>query len=318
MKKLISVLLALVLILSGCGQEEPEGVLISNEAYEEFMAAKQENDQLKNEIDYLEARLEDFINKEATSNDTSTSTETTTETSSDNTTSDTTSDDKTEDNKEEAKDDTETSTEEESFEVTSETYNVVKIEPRNDVKEGSSFAKFLDEYREALQARDEAYVKAHTHPNVKISFGGHSGWDGLVSYWDLDEGSEGFYKMMNTTLKYGIVDTSGGQGNQYTGPYYFVDWPEEFDAFEYYAVIGANVNVRSKPSTDGEVVRQVTYEVVRVADNDDDSDGWYKVELPEGREGYIYATYVKSPIHYRASFTKVDDTWLLDFFVKGD
>ena len=99
-----------------------------------------------------------------------------------------------------------------------ETYETATVKPRNDIEEDSSFGKFIEAYKEALVNEDEAYIKTHTHPNVKISFGGHSGWDGLVDYWSIDEGSNAFYKMMNTTLKYGAVDSSGGQGNAFITP----------------------------------------------------------------------------------------------------
>lgn len=197
-----------------------------------------------------------------------------------------------------------------------DSYKKVAVEPRNDVKEGSDFADFLEAYRTALEERDEAYIKAHTHPNVKISFGGASGWDGLTDYWSFDEGSEGFYKMMKTTLSYGAVDTSGGLGNAYTAPYMFTDFPSDYDAFTYSVVTGSDVNVRTRPSTDSEIITKVTYDVLKVLEPE--NDGWTKIQLPDGTRAYIYSSFLWSPVYYRASFTKVDGTWLLDFFVKGD
>ena len=197
-----------------------------------------------------------------------------------------------------------------------ETYTATKVTPRNDVTEDSSFGQFLTEYRKALEDMDEAYIKSHTHPNVKISFGGHSGWDGLVDYWSLDDGSDAFYKMMATTLKYGAVDTSGGQGNAFMAPYVFTDFPATFDAFTYSVVIGSGVNIRTRPTTSAEIVTTSSYEVLKVLE--EEKDGWVKVQLPDGSRAYIYGTYLWSPIGYRAEFTKVDNAWLLEFFVKGD
>lgn len=197
-----------------------------------------------------------------------------------------------------------------------DTYKAAVVKPRNDIDEESSFGKFIEEYRQALLNRDEAYIKAHTHPNVKISFGGHSGWDGLVDYWSIDDGSEAFYKMMNTTLKYGAVDSSGGQGNAYMAPYVFTDFPEDMDAFTYSVVVGSGVNIRMRPSTESEIVTTATYEVFKVLEQE--KDGWVKIQLPDGTRAYVYGTYLWSPIGYRAEFTKVDNTWLLQFFVTGD
>ena len=122
--------------------------------------------------------------------------------------------------------------------------------------------------------------------------------------------------MMNTTLKYGAVDTSGGLGNAFTVPYYFENFPSDFDAFSYSVCTGSGVNLRSRPSTDSEVVGQASYQVLKVIERV--NDDWYQIQLANGDRAYIYATYLQSPIGYRASFTKVDNTWLLDFFVKGD
>lgn len=197
-----------------------------------------------------------------------------------------------------------------------DTYSSQEVKPRNDVTEDSSFGKFLSDYREALENRDQAYVKAHTHPNVKISFGGHSGWDGLVSYWSLADGSEGFYRMMKTTLQYGAVDTSGGQGNSYSAPYVFTDFPDDLDPYTFGVVVGSGVNLRTRPTTDAEIIGKASYEVLKVIEPE--TDDWVKVQLADGTRAYIYGTYLWSPIGYRAKFTKVDNTWLLESFVKGD
>ncbi len=197
-----------------------------------------------------------------------------------------------------------------------DTYETVTVKPHDDIEKGSDFGDFIGEYMDALTNGDEAYIKAHTHPNAKISFGGHSGWSGLVDYWSLDEGSEAFYKMMKTTLSYGAVDTSGGMGNEFTSPYMFTDFPSDFDATQYSVVTGSGVNIRKRPTTESDAFEQATYEVLKVLAPEE--DGWVKVQMQDGSIGYIYSQYIWSPLYYRASFTKVDGTWLLESFVKGD
>lgn len=367
MKKIIPMLLMVLLMFSGCGQDTPakEGITISKVVYDELMSAKNENDMLKDEIAMLQSKLETMTGEPVAKEETEVELP---------------SDEVLDENVTVAEEGTTTTASESAFTseaistmtlvpfkdnygiygfkntqgdvvidasfdlasafsngiatVTSggkegtinksgeiqwnkvETYTEAVVKPQNDVKEGSSFAKFLEEYRKALTNKDEAYVKAHTHPNVKISFGGHSGWDDLVSYWKLDEGSDGFYKMMKTTLTYGAVDTSGGLGNAYTVPYYFQNFPSDYDAFTYSVCVGEGVNLRSRPTTESEVIGTASYSVLKVLAPE--KDGWIKVMMPSGDRAYIHADYLKSPIGYRATFTKVDNTWLLDFFVKGD
>jgi len=55
-----------------------------------------------------------------------------------------------------------------------------------------------------------------------------------------------------------------------------------------------NLNIRSTPSTDGEVVGKAAHEeVVTLVEKTDDS--WWKIRTKDGEEGYAYAQYL-SPL----------------------
>ena len=55
-----------------------------------------------------------------------------------------------------------------------------------------------------------------------------------------------------------------------------------------------NLNIRSTPSTDGEVVGKAAHEeVVTLVEKTDDS--WWKIKTAAGEEGYAYAQYL-SPL----------------------
>ncbi len=55
-----------------------------------------------------------------------------------------------------------------------------------------------------------------------------------------------------------------------------------------------NLNIRSTPSTDGEIVGKAAHnEVVTLVEKTDDS--WWKVRTADGEEGYAYAQYL-SPL----------------------
>jgi hypothetical protein len=40
--------------------------------------------------------------------------------------------------------------------------------------------------------------------------------------------------------------------------------------------------------------------------------------LPGGRRGFVHAAYARSPVDYRAYFTRVDGRWQLTLFLAGD
>ena len=55
-----------------------------------------------------------------------------------------------------------------------------------------------------------------------------------------------------------------------------------------------NLNIRSTPSTEGEIVGKAAHdEVVTLVEKTDDS--WWKIKTKEGEEGYAYSQYL-SPI----------------------
>ena len=55
-----------------------------------------------------------------------------------------------------------------------------------------------------------------------------------------------------------------------------------------------NLNIRSTPSTDGEIVGKAAHEeIVTLVEKTDDS--WWKIRTADGEEGYAYAQYL-SPL----------------------
>lgn len=372
MKKLLLSVFILTLIVTGCGStpQPSGGVTLTKEKYDELIAFESENEQLKQEIEYLEQRLDDYQLKEngdtgSTGSDGSGSTETSDNNSS--TESGTTNQTINEEENAstlspseiekltlspfqgdyglygykdqdgniviEADFDTATAFQNSQATVTKggksgvmtksglvtwtnvETYIQVAVEPANDLVEGSDFANFIAEFREALEARNEAKVREHLADDIVISFGGHVGWDDLVSYWSIDEGSEAFYRVLNSQIRYGVVDTSG-DGTRYVAPYTFASFPDSMDMYRDKVVTGSSVNVRTRPTTDSEVITQVTYDVVRTLSGDE--DGWTKIQLPDGERGFISSQFLKDPLYYRAVFEKVDGKWMVLSFVKGD
>jgi hypothetical protein len=48
------------------------------------------------------------------------------------------------------------------------------------------------------------------------------------------------------------------------------------------------------------------------------SDEWTAVRFAANRSGYVYSRLVRSPIGYRAFFTRENGRWMLAMFVAGD
>ena len=45
---------------------------------------------------------------------------------------------------------------------------------------------------------------------------------------------------------------------------------------------------------------------------------WVRIRLPDGREGFVSAQFIRSPTDYRAGFKKTGGKWLLTHLVAGD
>lgn len=87
----------------------------------------------------------------------------------------------------------------------------------------------------------------------------------------------------------------------------------EKDAF----VNTTSVNMRSKASTSGEIVKTLSYGTKLTLVELEPKDKWYHVKTQDGKEGYIYADYVTkgkppaSSLHYLSKIDKEDFTYQL-------
>ena len=82
-------------------------------------------------------------------------------------------------------------------------------------------------------------------------------------------------------------------------------------------VVGKNVNARSQPTINSEVIATLSNQVVQL-DRDrqlpetfDPIDSWTAIRLGDDREAYVYNLYVYSPLESRALFGQINGEWQL-------
>ena len=117
-----------------------------------------------------------------------------------------------------------------------------------------------------------------------------------------------------------VVLASGGRFSSppsFAAPYVYSNWPDGFDSFECAAVTGRNVRLRSAPKLDAPVIASVSHVIVRLLEPAT-GELWSRVQLGDGRTGYMWHAYVRSPIDYRALFNVIDGRWRMTAFVAGD
>jgi hypothetical protein len=352
MKKNISIILIMILVLTSCGKKD-ESITLTKEAYDELYASQLENDDLRLKVQELEEQLEAISSSETEVENSETTISEATESEAESGTK--LSPDeiakltltpyigayelvgfKDQDNHIILVADFDSATPFENGKATitrggkigtldargqitwikTDTYKPYRVQPVNDIQADSDFGKFIAEFENALDSKDSAYILAHMHPNAKLSFGGATGLSGMQSYWKFDTKDTEFYTVMKNTLKYGLVDQDKA-GTQYQGPYIFTNFPNTYDAFTFLVCVGEDVNVRQRPTTKAEVIGQLDYDVVKSLDYEV-KDGWYKIQMPNGDRGYVAESLLRSPIDYRVNFSKYEEKWVFDFFVAGD
>jgi hypothetical protein len=81
----------------------------------------------------------------------------------------------------------------------------------------------------------------------------------------------------------------------FAAPYVYSRWPDDFDAFECAAITGRNVRLRSARRLEAPATTSLSYSVVRVIDEEARDPLWTRVQLGDGRTGYVWHAYVRSP-----------------------
>lgn len=219
----------------------------------------------------------------------------------------------------------------EEQEATNYVFPPAKLEPINESKQNAELRNMLKDLLEVIDNKDVEGLKQYVDTNVKISFGAEYGLNDFIEMWDLDlkpKKSLLWQELKNAIILGGTFDEDNQ--NAYYTPYIFTRFPDKYDPFTYAVITGNKVNIRSKPSTKGKVVAQLTHDVVKVVSYDkdfgkqtqtigDQTHTWQKIQMPNGTFGYVWGKFCRTGVDYRAGFAKVrDEGWKMTFFLAGD
>lgn len=187
--------------------------------------------------------------------------------------------------------------------------------PVDEATQRPSFFSFRANLVEALARHDVDAVLAVVSPDVKNGFGGNDGIEAFRATWKLDGGDSAFWHEMARVLALG--GTFDDAGN-FVAPYVYSEWPQEFDAFNYVAVVGSRVSLREAPHEKAKVVATANFEILEHVPSKQETDAWMRVRREDGTIGFIARAYAQSPVGYRAMFRETNGRWQLVFFVAGD
>lgn len=190
------------------------------------------------------------------------------------------------------------------------------IEPVDEAARQPDFLSFRNSLQAAVAERDVEVLLRSVHPDIRNTFGDDNGIEAFRRLWRLDEPDSDLWAELGTVLRLG--GTFEGP-DSFVAPYVFSHWRGEFDAFDHVAVIGSTVRVRSAPTTESAILTTLSYQILRLGgDRGYPQRPWTAVLLPDGREGFVAASLVRSPVDYRAYFVRTDERWQMTLFVAGD
>ena len=190
-----------------------------------------------------------------------------------------------------------------------------ELVPVDEASMQPAFFSFRAQLLRNIARRDLPALLEVVDPNIKNSFGGDDGVGKFRELWKLDSGASELWSELGTVLGLG---GAFHDDNTFVAPYTFARFPEGLDAFDHLVVIGSDVRLRAAPRAAATVVGASSFGILRVAPSAGDSAEWAGVRLDNGRTAYVASHLVRSPVDYRAIFSRTGGGWRMVTFVAGD
>jgi hypothetical protein len=196
-----------------------------------------------------------------------------------------------------------------------------KLYPIDDAAKDPTFFVFRARLFRAIQEKDARFIYSILHEQIENDFGGGVGIPSFKSTWHLERVNSPFWSEFRQVLSLG--GKFDEKDHSFSAPYLFNSFPQDADAFQNGAIIEDGVRVRKQPTTQSEVLRTLSFDIVAVPDwqvkrGSNEKREWVKVKLEDGQTGFVAAEFIRSPIDYRAIFEKKNGKWLMTAFIAGD
>jgi hypothetical protein len=196
-----------------------------------------------------------------------------------------------------------------------------KLLPVDAAPKDPSFLAFRDALLASVRKHDTKALLSALDPKIRTSFGDGGGIDAFRRQWKPDATDSKIWNVLEDVLSHGGSFGKDGAGTTFWAPYWYSAYPDDQDAFETFAVIGSNVAMRERPDHDAPVVATLDHDIVRVVPSKEPAGkpAWRQFSTADGRKGWIAPDDVRSPIGYRAGFSKdKKGTWRMNALVSGD
>ncbi|HEX7708140.1 MAG TPA: SH3 domain-containing protein [Thermoanaerobaculia bacterium] len=195
-----------------------------------------------------------------------------------------------------------------------------KLMPADEAAKDPTLVEFRERLLEAVRSRDEEFLFEAIDPNIRTGFGPVGGATEFRRHWRLDTADSPLWDELETILALGGSFNPSSASSQFWAPYVYSAWPEQHDAFRSLAVIEEDVPMHESPDPQSPVIGRLSYDIVKNVDVPaaELAAGWTRVRTVDGRSGWVNSLTVRSPVGYRAGFTRRNGEWKLSAFVSGD
>lgn len=197
-----------------------------------------------------------------------------------------------------------------------------KLNPVDEGPRDPSFKAFRDLLLKAAKEEDETVLYAVLDPKITNSFGGEGGVTEFKVMWKMGEGRTKLWNELTTILSMGGSFATVAGVKSFCAPYVYSNFPDDLEANGYAAITGTGVRVREQPNLNAPIITALSYDIVKLDYEPSASAGsnseWVKIIAPNGKKGYVFGKYIRSPTDYRACFEKKQGKWMMTALIAGD
>jgi hypothetical protein len=177
-----------------------------------------------------------------------------------------------------------------------------------------SFGRFRADLLSALQRRDRAHLLGIVAEDIMVDFGGGHGRAAFIEHWGLARPKESpLWAELGQILRLGCTI----QGGTASSPSLMDQLPADRDAFMTLLAVRPGAALRKAPSNSSPVIRRLDWDLLTLAPKGA-VEGWFPIVLEDGGTGYVLWEHVRSPVDYRAVFSKQNGRWQMTVLVAGD
>lgn len=205
-----------------------------------------------------------------------------------------------------------------------------KVNPADGAPKDTLFFIFRENLKTIVANKDIFALLPHIDDNIKAGFGAENGLQEFIRMWELDSPDKIPQSKLWPTLE-GVLALGGqfndyGSGAYFLAPYLDPCWPPTAEPYEYGAVVGAGVRLRSGTGLSTKILKTLSYDLVEYIETTPteetirgETHPWIKVRLVDGTEGFLYGKFYRSPLDFRAGFQKnTEGNWQMVMLLAGD